>query len=96
MHERRLAGVGGRLGRGLLDRAIERRGDRLSAVAARFDPTLGRRLDRDAERLKALSRALATLRKVGVEVLRDHVTISDVSALDAFAKPSRRTAPDSD
>ncbi|MBA4807422.1 exodeoxyribonuclease VII large subunit [Brevundimonas sp.] len=61
VHERRLAGVGGRLGRGLLDRAVERRGDRLSAVAARFAPTVERRLTRDRDRLNALARALATL-----------------------------------
>jgi len=40
---------------------VERRGDRLSAVAARFAPTVERRLTRDRDRLNALARALATL-----------------------------------
>lgn len=61
LHERRLAGVGGRLGRGLLDRTLERRQDRLAAAAARFLPSAPRRLERDAERLAALSRALTSL-----------------------------------
>ncbi|MNX77578.1 exodeoxyribonuclease VII large subunit [compost metagenome] len=61
MHERQLAVVGGRLAKGLLDRAIERRGDRLAAYADRFGPAMKRRLDRDETRLAALSRALATL-----------------------------------
>jgi len=56
-----LAVVGGRLSKGLLDRAIERRGDRLAAYADRFGPAMKRRLDRDETRLAALSRALATL-----------------------------------
>ncbi|MNE52474.1 exodeoxyribonuclease VII large subunit [compost metagenome] len=56
-----MAVVGGRLSRGLLDRAIERRGDRLAAYADRFGPAMKRRLDRDETRLAALSRALATL-----------------------------------
>jgi CRP-like cAMP-binding protein len=43
---------------------------------------------------ESLSRALATLRKLGVKVLRDRVTISDVPALEAFARPARRGAPD--
>ncbi|MNJ28841.1 Exodeoxyribonuclease 7 large subunit [compost metagenome] len=61
VHERQLAVVGGRLSRGLLERAIERRGDRLAAYAERFGPAMKRRLDRDETRLAALSRALATL-----------------------------------
>ena len=61
VHERQLAVVGGRLSKGLLDRAIERRGDRLAAYADRFGPAMKRRLDRDETRLAALSRALATL-----------------------------------
>ena len=39
---------------------------------------------------ESLSRALATLRKLGVQVARDHVSISDVPGLEAFAKPARR------
>lgn len=61
VHERRLASAGGRLNRGLLDRAVERRGDRLIAATARFSPVLGRRLERETQRLSALSRALASL-----------------------------------
>ena len=61
VHERQLAAVAGRLSRGLLDRAIERRGDRLAAYADRFGPAMKRRLDRDETRLAALSRALSTL-----------------------------------
>ncbi len=59
-HERRAAAVGSRLGPHLLERAIERRTARLDAAAARlaaFPPTL----DRRAERLTALTRALTTL-----------------------------------
>jgi len=61
VHERRLAGIGGRLSRGLLDRAIERRGDRLTAVGTRFQPAVDRRLTREGDRLASLARALATL-----------------------------------
>ena len=61
VHERQYAALSARLSRGLLDRSLERRQDRLSAVAARFSPTLPRQLDRDQTRLAALSRALATL-----------------------------------
>lgn len=60
VHERRLAVVAGRLSRGLLDRAIERRSDRLT-YADRFGPAMKRRLEQDKTRLAALSRALATL-----------------------------------
>jgi exodeoxyribonuclease VII large subunit len=59
-HERRSAALGARLGPHLLERAIERRRARFDAVSVRlasFPPTL----DRRAERLTALSRALATL-----------------------------------
>ncbi|MBL8588524.1 MAG: Crp/Fnr family transcriptional regulator [Methylobacteriaceae bacterium] len=41
---------------------------------------------------ESLSRALATLRKLGVDVVRDHVAISDVARLSAFVRPSRRGA----
>lgn len=61
VHERHLAVASGRLARQLLDRAIERRGDRLAALSTRFAPALQRQLDRDAQRLSALTRALATL-----------------------------------
>ncbi|MET4685017.1 exodeoxyribonuclease VII large subunit [Brevundimonas faecalis] len=61
VHERQLAVVAGRLSKGLLERAIERRGDRLAAYADRFGPAMKRRLERDETRLAALSRALATL-----------------------------------
>lgn len=59
-HGQALIRTTGRLNRGLLDRALERRGDRLEALSHR----LGRwpqRVDRDAERLAALVRALSSL-----------------------------------
>ncbi|CAN5275356.1 exodeoxyribonuclease VII large subunit [soil metagenome] len=59
LHERRLVATAGRLTRALLDRAIERRGGRLEVASARLD--IQRRLNRDQDRLAALSRALATL-----------------------------------
>ena len=61
VHERQFAGVAARLSDGLLNRALERRRDRLSAYADRFGPAMTRRLDRDQTRLAALARALATL-----------------------------------
>lgn len=61
LHERRLATVGGRFSKGLLDRALERRGDRLSAFAARLSPPLLSRLNRAEDRLAGLSRALNSL-----------------------------------
>jgi exodeoxyribonuclease VII large subunit len=61
VHERQLITVAGRLSPAVLDRALERRRDRLGAAAARFSPTLPRRLDHDRTRLAALSRALASL-----------------------------------
>ena len=61
VHERGLITVAGRLTPALLDRAMERRRDRLSAVAARFAPVLPRRIERDEARLTALSRALSGL-----------------------------------
>ena len=39
---------------------------------------------------ESLSRALATLKKLGVRVERDHVSIDNVPALAEFARPSRR------
>ena len=41
---------------------------------------------------ESLSRALATVKKLGVVVERDHVTIADVAGLEDFARPARRTA----
>lgn len=61
VHERQCAAVSARLSDGLLNRAIERRQDRLTAFSDRFEPAVRRRLDRDQTRLAALSRALATL-----------------------------------
>ena len=61
LHERRLVAVGGRLSRALLDRAIERRGDRLEGVAARLAVPIPRRIERAQDRLHGLSRALASL-----------------------------------
>jgi exodeoxyribonuclease VII large subunit len=61
LHERRLVAIEGRFGRGLLDRAIERRGDRLAATSARLSPPMRRRLDRAEDRLAGLARALNSL-----------------------------------
>lgn len=61
VHERQFAGVAARLSDALLNRAIERRRDRLTAFADRFAPAMRRRLDQDGVRLAALSRALASL-----------------------------------
>jgi exodeoxyribonuclease VII large subunit len=61
VHERQLITVAGRLSPAVLDRALERRRDRLGATAARFVPILPRRLDRDRDRLAALARALSNL-----------------------------------
>ncbi|TAJ55875.1 exodeoxyribonuclease VII large subunit [Brevundimonas sp.] len=61
VHERQFAAVSARLSDGLLQRAIERRHDRLTAFADRFAPAMRRRLDQDATRLAALSRALSGL-----------------------------------
>jgi exodeoxyribonuclease VII large subunit len=60
-HERRFATVSARLSEGVLKRVIERRHDRLTAFADRFEPAMGRRLNHDRVRLTALSRALAGL-----------------------------------
>ncbi|RZJ46907.1 MAG: exodeoxyribonuclease VII large subunit [Brevundimonas sp.] len=61
VHERQYAAISARLSDGLLNRAIERRHDRLVAVSERFEPAVRRRLDRDQTRLAALSRALTSL-----------------------------------
>jgi exodeoxyribonuclease VII large subunit len=61
VHERQLIIVAGRLSPAVLDRALERRRDGLSAAAARFAPALPRRLEHDRTRLAALARALASL-----------------------------------
>ena len=57
----RFAGVSGRFGRALLDRVIERRTDRLSAIGTRLIPTVPRKLDQATVALSALTRALASL-----------------------------------
>lgn len=41
---------------------------------------------------ESLSRALAAIRKLGVRVERDHVTIPDVASLQAFARRHARSA----
>ncbi len=61
VHEQRLTRISARLNPTLLNRPIERRTDRLSALDARFKPAVDRRLTRDSDRLAALSRALASL-----------------------------------
>jgi exodeoxyribonuclease VII large subunit len=61
VHERQFASVSARFSDGLLRRAIERRQDRLTAYAERFGPAMKRRLEQDAVRLAALSRALTGL-----------------------------------
>lgn len=61
VHERQLITVAGRLSPAVLDRALERRHDRLAATAVRFAPILPRRLDHDRTRLAALARALSNL-----------------------------------
>jgi exodeoxyribonuclease VII large subunit len=61
VHERQLITIAGRLSPAVLDRALERRRDRLGASAARFAPTMPRRLDHDRTRLAALARALSSL-----------------------------------
>ncbi len=61
VHERQFITVAGRLSPAVLDRALERRRDRLGATSARYRPTLPRRLERDADRLAALARALSGL-----------------------------------
>lgn len=61
VHEQRLTRISARLNPTLLNRPIERRADRLSALDARFKPAVDRRLMRDNDRLAALSRALASL-----------------------------------
>ena len=61
VHERQLISIAGRLSPAVLDRALERRRDRLGAATARFAPTLPRRIDQDGARLAALARALSSL-----------------------------------
>jgi exodeoxyribonuclease VII large subunit len=56
-----LVSVAARLTPTVLNRAIERRADRLIAFSERFEPAVRRRLDRDQTRLAALSRALTSL-----------------------------------
>ena len=61
VHEQRLTRVSARLNPAILHRPIERRADRLAALEIRFKPAVDRRLQRDGERLAALSRALTNL-----------------------------------
>ena len=61
IHQHRYASVAGRLTRSLLDRADDRRHDRLAAVASRLERSGRLRLITDQQRLSALGRALATL-----------------------------------
>uniref|UniRef100_UPI0025BE057A exodeoxyribonuclease VII large subunit n=1 Tax=unclassified Brevundimonas TaxID=2622653 RepID=UPI0025BE057A len=61
VHEQRLTRVSARLSPAILHRPIERRSDRLAALDMRFKPAVERRLQRDGERLAALSRALNNL-----------------------------------
>ncbi len=59
--ERRLLQVSGRLSPEPLHRRLDQRQARLEAVGARLDAFPKRRLEREADRLAALSRALTTL-----------------------------------
>ena len=59
--ERRLLQVSARLSPAPLHRRLDQREARLLAATTRLDAVLPRRLERDADRLAALSRALATL-----------------------------------
>ena len=59
--ERRLLQVSARLSPEPLHRRLDQRQARLEAVGARLDGVMPRRLERDADRLAALSRALTTL-----------------------------------
>lgn len=61
VHERRFAASAGRLTRTLLDRAGERRADRLQSLSGRLDRAAEVRAARHRDRLLALSRALASL-----------------------------------
>ncbi|MBO9502134.1 exodeoxyribonuclease VII large subunit [Brevundimonas sp. A19_0] len=60
VHQHRLAVLQGRLGRGLLDRGLERRATRLATLSEKL-ATPPRALDRGTQSLIALSRALNTL-----------------------------------
>lgn len=61
VHERRLAGVAGRLNTGLLNRATAQRQERFDAIAARLRPVTERRIEQAERSLAALSRALTSL-----------------------------------
>lgn len=61
IQERRFIGISGRFSRGLLERAIERRTERLSGLALRLPPLLGRRIERAQDQLGGLVRALNSL-----------------------------------
>ncbi len=60
VHQQRLAVLQGRLGRGLLDRGLERRATRLATLSEKL-ATPPRALDRGTQSLIALSRALNSL-----------------------------------
>ena len=60
VHQQRLAVLQGRLGRGLLDRGLERRATRLTTLSEKL-ATPPRALDRGTQSLIALSRALNSL-----------------------------------
>ncbi len=60
-HERRLLQAAGRLSPDPIHRRLDQRQNRLEAVALRLDGWAPRRLERDADRLSALSRALTSL-----------------------------------
>jgi exodeoxyribonuclease VII large subunit len=59
--ERRLLQVSARLSPAPLHRRLDQREARLQALGARLDGVMPRRLERDADRLAGLTRALATL-----------------------------------
>jgi exodeoxyribonuclease VII large subunit len=61
IQERRLAMISGRFSRSLLERAIERRSDRLASLTLRLTSPLRRRIERSEDQLGGLTRALAGL-----------------------------------
>jgi len=99
VHERRFVAVSGRLSRGLLDRAQDRRWDRLSSLTARLVRVSGERTPLEDRRLAALSRALATLDpkrpKPGFARIDDEAGVMIPSALElAAGQAVRITFPD--
>lgn len=61
VQERRLVAISGRFSRALLERALERRTDRLVGLAGRLHPPLLRRIERAEDQLAGLTRALNSL-----------------------------------